>query len=164
MAASSNLIGDVGTVIANGPSTTTVANAIAAAGPINDYKGNCNLAKTALQETDRLLTAVKNATDSGDGTLTQINAVIAALNGTGGPSTTLIADLATAIAAGPTALTKAKAIAAAGPITDWLGNLNGARSALQALKALITLLHGVTAASDDNTNKGLLADVNTALA
>lgn len=73
MAASTTLITDANTMIANGPSAATAAKAIAAAGPIQDYVGNQYLYLRKLQECNYLLNQMKNATDSGDGNLTTIN-------------------------------------------------------------------------------------------
>lgn len=69
MAASSTLITDLGTAFSNGPSSTTQANAIAAAGPIQDVNDNINLAQLKLKEAKQLLNAVQQVQDTGtDGT------------------------------------------------------------------------------------------------
>jgi hypothetical protein len=166
MSASSALLTDVTTVITNGPSATTKANSIAAAGPINDYVGNTKGLLLKLQEASVLAKLLVTDTDSsGDSTnLALINGVVAALNGTGSPSTTLIADMKTVIASGPQGTTNAKAIAAAGPIMDYVGNSTGVLLKLQEANVLATMLGTVTASGDDSTNKTLLANVLLALA
>lgn len=63
--ASTNLIGDTKTVIANGPSSVTTANAIAAAGPIMDYPGNTEIIIKIFKEALALLTYVLDNTDNG---------------------------------------------------------------------------------------------------
>lgn len=75
MSASTALITDLTTVITTGPSATSEANAVAAAGPLMDLKGNLKLALLKLQEADKLLEEVDTNIDSGDGiqaTLTNI--------------------------------------------------------------------------------------------
>lgn len=69
MAASNQVITDLGTVETNGLSATTNANAIAPAGPIQDAFGNIKLAKLHLQEAKNILTSVQLVMDTGtDGT------------------------------------------------------------------------------------------------
>lgn len=160
MSASTNLLGDIGTVITNGPDSTTKANAIAAAGPIQDPAGNAALVKAHFQEAVNLLTLVDTVTDGSDGNKALVEGVIALLNGTASPSTAAITDLATAYAAGSTAASKALAIAAAGPIQDALGNISVARKKLQAASVLITAMVAVWHAGSDKT---LLSNMNLAL-
>ena len=59
--ASTTLIANLKTVIANGPSTVTKANAIAQAGPITDYVGMCNSVLTNLDEAEVKLNGVAGA-------------------------------------------------------------------------------------------------------
>jgi len=66
---SQQLITDTNSVITNGPSATTTANAIAAAGPIQDYVGNTKQLLLKLQEAKTLAVLIIQDTDSGtDGT------------------------------------------------------------------------------------------------
>lgn len=163
MPASTNLIGDMGSVVTNGPNAATIALAIAPAGPIMDYPGNTNLMLLNFKEASNLLTAVKGVTDAGDGNLTNINAVLAALNGTGGPSSTVLTAMQAVITAGPTAATQAKAIAPAGEIMDYLGNCYGVLLKLKEVAKLIVNVITDTA-SGDSTNLTLLQNVQLTLA
>lgn len=79
MAASTALITDIGTAISTGPNATSTANAIAAAGPIMDVKGNLELVRLKLQEAKVLLTEIDKVVDSGDTIQTQVTNVLAAL-------------------------------------------------------------------------------------
>lgn len=162
MPASSSLIVDMGTVLSNGPTAATAALAIRAAGPIQDYAGNTQVAQQKLKEASATMTQTKAATDSGDSNLTNINKILAALNGTSTPSTTLITDLNTVITAGPTAATSAKAIAATGPIMDYLGMLYTVLNKLKDAKALVTTIKAATDAGDTSLTQ--LNNVLTALA
>jgi hypothetical protein len=165
MAASSSILANLATVISNGPSTTTLASCMAAAGPIMDYKGNCAVALLTFKEITAQLGQIKTVTDSTDATnLGLINKLIAVMNGTQTPSTTYITDITSVITNGPNAATIAKAIAAAGPITDYVGMCYSVRTKLRQMNNLLTLMGTVTSASDDSTNKGLLADIVTGLA
>ena len=65
MANSTTIITDLGTVITNGPSSVTTANAIAAAGPIQDYLGNVKLLQLKAQEMAVLIVSVLAVTDAG---------------------------------------------------------------------------------------------------
>jgi hypothetical protein len=56
----------MGTVITNGPSAATAANAIAAAGPIMDYVGMSHATRRKLQECKVLLNSIDTDTDSTD--------------------------------------------------------------------------------------------------
>ena len=162
---STSLIADTTSVISNGPSTTTKANAIAAAGPIQDYVGNCNLSLLKLKEAEVLLTTLKTDTDaSGDATnLALINGILAALNGTGSPSSHVITDIQTVRTNGPQGTTLAKSIAGAGPIQDYIGNCEGVRRKLQETYALNVYIVDVTDSGTDGTNKTLLQNINLTL-
>jgi hypothetical protein len=163
MPASTNIIGDLTTVYTNGPSSTTKANAIAANGPITDYPGVTQGGIISAGGALELLTAIKGDTDAGDGNLTDIEAVMATLAGTSSPSATVITAMQTVIAAGPSDATKAKAIAAAGEIMDYVGNLNLVLTKLEELLVRVTALYNLTDNGTDGTNRGLLANIKTAL-
>lgn len=165
MAAADSYLDDIGTVITNGPAAATVAAAIAAAGPINDYVGNSYSLQLHLREAKVQLTLVKSVTDSGDtANLALINKLLAALNGTATPSTVLLTDIQSVIDTAPGAATTAAAIAAAGPIMDYFGMLNSIKLHLQEAYTIAKLLHSVTDNSTDSANKTLLADMLTGLA
>ena len=161
---STSIIADMSTVSNNGPNATTQANAIAAAGRIMDYIGNNTILKAKFQETSVLLTAVKANTDAGsDATnLALINKVLACLNGTSTPSTTLITDIGTVLTNGPSSVTQVNSIAAAGRIMDYIGNCHLCRLKLRESAALLTLVIGDTAAGD-TTNLNLLTGISQAL-
>jgi hypothetical protein len=163
MPASSNLIGDITTVIASGPTALTQAKAIAPAGRIMDYIGNTTILKAKFQETSVLLNFVKGNTDAGtDATnLALINKVLAALNGTSTPSTTLITDLTTVINNGPSTVTQTNSIAAAGRIMDYIGNCNLCRLKLKESQVLIGYVIGDTDAGDGSLST--LNNIQTAL-
>lgn len=163
--ASSSLIADIGTVITNGPSTTTQANSIAAAGPINDYVGNCNNLLSKFKECDVAIAKLKALTDAGtDGTNRGLIAgVQALLEGTSSPSTAGLADLGTVYANGPSATTQSNAIAPAGPITDYPGMVRLCQKLLTEAKVLASKLVSVTDNGTDATNRGLLNGLVTAL-
>lgn len=164
MAASSNLIGNMTTVTTNGPAAATLAAAIAAAGPIMDYQGNCQLALLKLKEAVINIARIKTVTNAADtANLALINKLLAALNGTSTPSTTLLADIASVIATGPGAATIAAANAAAGPLMDYNGCLVLAQLTLKEVLALLTVVYSITNAGTDATNRGLIADIITAL-
>lgn len=126
---STNCRGDIVTVYTNGPNAATLAKASAAAGPIMDYIGNCHLVHLKLGECVELigLSGIPKGlvadTDSGtDSTnLALLTAVSNLLTGGGAPSSHAVTDMAAVIANGPAAATTAKAIAAAGPIMDYVG-------------------------------------------
>ena len=65
MANSTTIITDLGTVVTNGPSSVTAANANAAAGPIMDYLGNVKLLQLKAQEMAVLIVSVLAVTDAG---------------------------------------------------------------------------------------------------
>lgn len=165
MPASSALLTDVASLKTNGPSANTKAASIAAAGPIMDYVGNTNAVQLKLQSAQKLLTAVlANTVNSDDSTnRTLVLAVLAALNGTGGPSTTLITDIQTVITNGPSALTKAACIAAAGAIMDYVGNTRLVRRMLEEANVLLGYIKTNTNGSDDGTNLTLVNNLLLAL-
>lgn len=67
--ASQQLITDTKSLINNGPSTATTANAIAQAGPIMDYVGSSKQLLLKLNEALTLATLIINDTDAtSDGT------------------------------------------------------------------------------------------------
>ena len=74
---------------------------------------------------------------------------------------TLITNAQTVVDTAPTAATKAKAIAAAGPITDSVGMANNVLTKALELKQACTDLRAATDASDPNyTTLGtILADL-----
>ena len=61
---SQHLITDTNSVLSNSPSTVTTANSIAAAGPIQDYVGNCKQLALKLQEALTLATLIISDTDA----------------------------------------------------------------------------------------------------
>ena len=65
MAASTKLIADMKTVIANGPSSVTLTNSIAPAGPIMDYPGNTDLIIKIFKEALAILGYLLDNTDNG---------------------------------------------------------------------------------------------------
>lgn len=65
-------------------------------------------------------------------------------------STQLITDLTTASTTAPTAATKTKSIAAAGPINDVVGNMESALIDLCNLKMRIAAIVAATDSSDPN--------------
>ncbi len=80
MAASTQLITDMGTAITAGPNATSTANAIAAAGPIQDLKGQLELVRLKLQEARVMLLEIDTVVDSGDGIQTQVTDVLDSLD------------------------------------------------------------------------------------
>lgn len=161
MSASSSLIADTTTVITNGPATVTKANAIAPAGPIQDYQGNCKLLLLKFQESEVLLKVMVTDTDaSGDSAnLALINGIIAALAGTSSPSTAVLTDIKTVLTNKPQGTTGAKAIAAAGPIMDYIGNTKAVQRKLEECSVQLTSLISITDAGTDGTNKTLLQNI-----
>jgi hypothetical protein len=88
---SAHAIADMKTVIANGPQGATTANAIRPAGEIIGYPDCCNLVLLKLNEALVLLggkytgagtgpLGIKQDTDAGDGSLTQLNNLISTLS------------------------------------------------------------------------------------
>lgn len=75
------IITNINTVIANGPSAATQANAnkgnlgSASGSYIMDYQALCKLALLKLQETKNLVTAIIATTDAGDASLTTLNTI-----------------------------------------------------------------------------------------
>ena len=164
MAASNILIANMTTVITNGPSTTTIANAIAPAGYIMDYVGNCNLVLTKFKEAVRLLTSIVSDTDATDSTnLGLLNGLIAVLNGTSSPSTQAITDIGTVITNGPNTATTAKAIAPAGYIMDYVGNCNLVRTKFKEAARLLTSIVSDTDTGTDSANKTLMQNIQLTL-
>lgn len=160
MAASTNLIADMTTVVSDGPDSTTQANAIAAAGPIQDYVGNAAGALLKLQEADVALLAMLGIIDSSDGIKSGLTAIQHALTGAGSPSSTLLTDIQTAITAGPSVATQTRAIAPQGEIMDFVGMLHRVKRALQEAEVVIGYMITVTHTGADKT---LLQNINLAL-
>ena len=173
MSASTNLIGDMKTVLSNGPSTVTKQNAIAAAGPIVDYPGETNGVILMLEEADVKITGLLLVTDQTvpDPNYARLNTILQTLIGGSPTSATLIALILAAEAAGPSALTAAAAIAPAGPgPVDYVGMLKSihlclseAKNALGGIGGTGGLI-GLTDASTDAANLALLQNVLLALA
>lgn len=163
MGASTALITDMTSVITNGPNAASLAKAINPTGPIMDYQGNCRLSLLKLQEAERLLTLLISVTDSGDASKTTLTAVVHAIDGLSAPSSALLTDMKTAIAAGPAAATKANAISATGPIDDYPGIENLVLLKLDEANVLLTSIKAVTD-STDATNLTLINNLLTALA
>jgi hypothetical protein len=183
MAASTKLIADMKTVIANGPSTVTQANSIAPAGPIMDYIAGCNLVLYKLEEASELLGAsgaltyphaLLTETDSAtDGTnLAYLQQVQAALTNLTAPSAHVIATMGFVIANGPSSVTLANAIAPAGAIMDYPGNCNLVKLKLQEAYELLSatgtlaIPKGIifnTDSATDSTNLTLLQGVAATL-
>jgi hypothetical protein len=183
MAASVKLIKDMQTVISNGPSVTTSANAIAAAGPIMDYVGGTNLVLLKFEECAELLSAsgttaiprgILSVTASGDDStnLALLQGIQATLTNLTAPSAHVIADMKTVISNGPSTTTKANAVAAGGPIMDYPGNCTAVLIKLEECSELLSASGAgaipkgivfVTASSDDNTNLSLLQNVQLVL-
>ena len=183
MAASTKLIADMKTVIANGPSTVTLANSIAPAGPIMDYIAGCNLVLLKLEEASELLgasgagtypKALLTETDAGtDGTnLAYLQQVQASLSNLNAPSAHVITTMGLVISLGPSSVTLGNAIAAAGAIQDYPGNCNLVKikltEAYELLSATGTLAipRGIifnTDSGTDATNLALLQGVAATL-
>lgn len=72
MAASITLITDAGTMITNGPTAATIANAAGTTKEL-DYVGMLYQYQARLKETKQTLTALKNVTDAADPNLTILN-------------------------------------------------------------------------------------------
>jgi len=166
MSASTNMIGDQTTVITNGPAAATIAAAIAAAGPINDYVGNCKNALVAMQGIAVHAAMLAGVTASGDDSTNKglLNGIVALFKGTASPSTQATTDLKTVISNGPSTTTKANSLAAAGPINDYVGNCYNLLSRLNALQVLLTLIKNTTDTGTDGTNKTLITNMITGLA
>jgi hypothetical protein len=75
------IITNIKTVISNGPTAATQANAnkgnlgSVSGSYIMDYPGLCNLVLTKLQEAKNLVTALIATTDGSDGSLTTLNTI-----------------------------------------------------------------------------------------
>jgi hypothetical protein len=77
---STNIIGDLKTVAAAAPTSQSLADSIAAAGPITDLIGMINTCLVKAQELKNQLTAIKAASDSGDSNyFTTVNNIIGTL-------------------------------------------------------------------------------------
>ena len=76
MAASTQIITDLQTAETAGGDATTTANAIAAAGPIQDVGGMLTNAVIHAQELRKLLLELDTVVDAGDGFQTQIRVVL----------------------------------------------------------------------------------------
>jgi hypothetical protein len=137
------------TVLATAPTALTTAKALNPAGPILEPVGNAGLVLLKLKEASQKLLKLIAATDAGDTSLTQLNAVQAGLLTSNSPAT-LIASMTTAITAGPTAATNAKAINPAGPIVGYVGMMHSVRLNLAEAKVLIATVIAATDASDPN--------------
>lgn len=163
MSASATVIANTKTVITNGPNSASLALAARAAGPIMDYQGNMNALLLYFEESDVLLKQIKTDTDSGDtANLALINKVLAALEGTSTPSTTYITDIKTVYTNGPSVATKTLAIAPAGPIMDYLGNVKAVQRKLEEAAVLIGRILTDTDSSD-SANLTLLQNINAGL-
>lgn len=160
MPASTAMITDITSVITNGPAAVTLANCIAAAGPIMDYRAQTNSTLLRFDRLVTLLNQIKTDTASGDtANLALINKALAALQGTSTPSTTIITDMRSVYTTGPGATTIANSIAAAGPIMDYLGNVNITILALIEAKVILTALLSVTDSGTDSTNRTLISNL-----
>jgi hypothetical protein len=149
MAAANPLITIMKTVLATPPTTLTKAKSLAPAGPIGDTQGNSGLALIKLEEASNKLVTLIAATDASDPQLTQLNAVQAALLTSTSPASA-IANMTTAINAGQTAATTAKALAPGGPIVGYASLLHSVRLNLNETKVLLTSIVADTDASDPN--------------
>jgi len=78
-APSGTVITDIKSAISTGPSAASQALAIAAAGPILDFKGMMNQVLVTLQELFNLYSLIKQGTDSSDPNLTTVNNILTAL-------------------------------------------------------------------------------------
>lgn len=164
MAKSTNMLADIASVISNGPAAATLALSIVASGAIMDYQGNTALAQETLQEAKNMLTTVKAVTDSTDtAELALINGLLAVLSGTSNPSTQVLTDTATAVAAGANSASQAKAISATGPIQDYVGMLTAVQVRFQQLLGQLTALYNNTDTGTDGTNRTLLNQLVTVL-
>lgn len=74
-------------------------------------------------------------------------------------STAMITDLGTVATSGPSSVTTANSIAAAGPILDYPGMVQNAITDLSDLKARLALLLANTDASTDAANLALIQKV-----
>lgn len=149
MSAASPLVTIMKTVLATAPTAATKAKSINPTGPIQDTVGNSGLVLLKLQEASQKLVILIADTDASDPQLTQLNAVQAALLTSSSPAST-ITNMNTAIAAGQTAATTAKAINPTGPIADYIGMLKSVLLNLNEAKVLITSMVAATDASDPN--------------
>jgi hypothetical protein len=160
MAASTTIIVDMTTVLTNGPSSTTTANALAAGGPIMDYLGNSKLLLLKFNETSQLLAKIITDTDATDATnLALLVGVQSTLKGTSSPSVAMITDLGTVLTNGQNAATVAKTNNPAGPILDYVGNIHLTRGKLKDALVLATRVVSVTDVGTDAANKTLMTNI-----
>jgi hypothetical protein len=163
MSASTNLSGDVTTVISNGPNAATKTKNANPNGPIIDYTGVLNSMFLDLEYLKVLSGTILAATDSTDSSnVTALTAVNHALYGGGSPSGTLLTGVQGVITAGPNAATLTKAANPNGPIMDYIGNVNGLYLGLKECLVRVKTLIASTD-STDTTNLGLLQGLQTAL-
>lgn len=162
MSASTNAIADSKSLYSAGPNSASQVLANRAAGPIQDWIGNSQLGVIKFEETSNLLNSVKSVTDASDPNLTNINAAIAALNGTSSPTGTIITALKAVYATPPTAASNILANRAAGPIQDAPGNIYACVIKMEECSNLYTSLNTVTDSSD-SSNKTLIANLLTLL-
>ncbi len=139
--ASTNMITDAATLAAGAPTAASQLLANNPNGPIQDLVGNNGLVLNHVKETAALLKIVKQVTDATDPMAAKLDGVISALTGGGSPSGTVITDLTLAVNTGPNAATQVKANAPAGPIQDWVGNVNGANIMLKETKTLLATIN-----------------------
>lgn len=150
MSASTNMLSDAKAIVTAGPAAATTAKAINPAGPIMDYVGNTQLCVTKVQETDNLLLRILSVTDGSDPNKTNLTAVQHELTGGSAPSGTVITAMKAVYAQASTAATSALAIAAAGPIMDYMGMVKGVIRVLEELFTLYTSIKTDTDAGDSN--------------
>lgn len=79
MAASTTIISDLRTLTTSTPTAPSTANAIAAAGPIQDLLAQVQLGFRLAEELKLKLTQVKAVLDNSDPMLTTVNNVLASL-------------------------------------------------------------------------------------
>jgi hypothetical protein len=158
---SGNIISDASLLVNGTPLPASQVNANNPNGPILDIMGNNGLVLNHAKEASALLNTIKQATDAADPMLIKVTGVYNALTGAGSPSVQLLTDLQTAIATGPTPATATKACAPAGPILDWVGNLNSVNIMLKEMKNLLNLLNRVFDAADPM--KAQAANITAAL-
>lgn len=150
MSASTNMISDAKSIYNTAPTAATVILATRAQGPIMDYSGNAKLGQRKAEEASNALLRLLQVTDGSDGIKTTLTAIQHELLGLSAPSGTVITDIKTCITTGPSATTTTNAIAAAGPIIDFLGMLKQVLLYFQELFVLYTQMKTDTDASDPN--------------
>jgi hypothetical protein len=179
---STKLITDMKSVISRGPQGTTAATAaggttVPGSGPIMDYVGLCQSVLVAFEEASVLIAKVITDTDSTDSAnLSHLQGIQYLLNGagTGGATSTALADIKACQTAGPNAASLLKCTAPGGPIMDWVGTVSVLRKKLeqcaiqigfnsQASGAPKGSLLSVTDSSGDTTNRNLLLGMSQVL-